>query len=1110
MRYVLAALTVACCCFAALDVVAASDKSDAALAAQFQSPPDSARPWVYWFWVAGNITREGITADLEAMQRVGIGGVLIMDVDQPNPNALVQFGPRGPVRFASPEWRELFCHAVAEAKRLGLEVNMNNDAGWCGSAGPWITPELAMQHVVWSETALEGPQKFDAPLARPQPPPPPGLADYYPPIATDYYRDIAVLAFPAPAADANPQKQIKRSDIIDITSRLQNDGRLSWDIPAGKWTILRLGHMPDGVTNHPASTSGTGLECDKLSKEAIDAHFAGLMAKLIADVGPDAAKALAWTHVDSWESHSQDWTPRMREEFKHRRGYDPLLLLAGKAGWTVDNAEVSSRFVWDMRKTIAELVNDNYAGRLQELAHQHGMRLSLEAYGDGPFDALSYAGRSDSPMGEFWVGFDAGGTVRAMASAAHTYGKRIVGAEAFTGIPDSSKWMEHPFSLKPLGDAAFCDGVNRFVFHRYAHQPWLDRKPGMTMGPFGVHYERTETWWEQTRPWHEYLARCNYLLQQGLFVADICYLQTENSPSSGGMSHFARTAYDFDGCSPEVVLTRMQVRDGRLVLPDGMSYRILVLPPGDTMTPELLAKIKELVEAGATVVGPRPVKSPSLSGYPDCDAQVAKLAAALWGDCNGKTTTEHRHGKGRIVWGKTPESVLAEMDVPPDFRHVVLSGSGPIRYIHRTVDGTDVFFVANSASQAVYLEGFFRVKGSRPEFWWPDTGRIERVAVYDETAEGTCLPISLGPCGSVFVVFRPDAAPVPDRVVTVTRDREPVIEANPLAAEVVIQKAVYGVPGDSARTRDVTARVRQLVARDNYDFQVAAMAEGDDPALGVVKALSIEYTVNGKQQTVQATDPERISLVCSSTSAMPTTRVQYSNDGRLHIEVCKSGHYEVITASGKKVQRDLPAIPEPPELTGPWDLRFPPDSGGPRHITLDNLISWSQHPDIDVKYFSGTATYNKTFQVPNGTIANNHRVYLDLGRVQVIANAKLNGKSLGILWKPPFRVDITDAVKTGNNELEVQVVNLWPNRLIGDEQLPDDRKWGPPYHWMPGAWGGEPLAEWPQWLLDGKPSPTGRLTFTVWRLWTKDSSLLESGLLGPVQIVVTASVPLPN
>jgi hypothetical protein len=1086
MRYMLAILTVGSMWLGTCAVATpAGHDAGSRMASQFAAPPDSARPWVYWFWMDGNITREGITADLEAMRRVGIGGVLIMEVAQDI--------PPGPVRFGSARWREMFQHAVAEATRLGLEVNMNNDAGWCGSGGPWIKPEQAMQNLVWTETAVEGPRQFRASLPRPT-------------AVAGYYHDVAVLGFPTPAGKNDPQNRINRTRVVDLTARLDNSGRLSWEVPAGKWTVLRLGHTPTGSTNSPAPLEGRGLECDKLSTDGIDTHFGGLMSKLIADVGPAAGKTLTFTHIDSWEVHAQNWTPRMREEFQKRRGYDPLVLLPVMAGRTVDGPEVTARFLWDMRRTVAELFYDNYAGRLAKLAHRHGLQLSIEAYGDFPFDELLYAGRADSPMGEFWVGPDFNGmnNIRAMASAAHIYGKRIVGAEAFTSVPAQGKWTNHPFSLKSLGDVAFCSGINRFVFHRFALQPWLDRSPGMTMGPWGVHYERTETWWEQSRPWHEYLARCSYLLRQGLSVADLCYLQSESIPTNNyGLEHLPPGPYEFDGCSPEVVLTRMSVRDGRLVLPDGMSYRLLVLPPSTTMTPELLSKIKELVDAGATVIGPRPTKSPSLCGYPQCDAKVQGLAAELWGNCDGKTVTEHRCGKGRIIWGKTPQSVLAEMGVPPDFR----SSAGPppdviptapaIRYIHRAVDGTDIFFVANGFAEAVELQCVFRVKGKRPEFWWPDTGRIEPVAVYDEVGEGTRMPIRLDPCGSVFVVFRSDKTPTPDRVAAVTRDGHPVIGVvDPTA--VVIQKAMYGPPGDAARTRDVTARVRQFAARGELAFQVARMAEGDDPARGVVKTLTVEYAVNGASRTVRATDPETIRLFGDG---VRDAGIGCDPHDRLLIEAWKPGRYEVKLASGKTARMDVAALPPPVEIAAPWELRFPPGHGAPQSITIDKLASWTEHTDAGVKYFSGTATYAKTFQVPAAMIGKSHRLYLDLGRVAVIAEVMLNGKNLGILWKPPFRVEIGDAVKAGANRLEVRVTNLWVNRLIGDEQLPADCKWGPP-----NQWGGQPLAQWPQWLLEGKPSPTGRQTFTTWRHWTKGSPLLESGLLGPVKIVVTKNV----
>ena len=619
----------------------------------FTNPPASARPWVYWFWLNSNITREGITADLEAMKRVGIGGVLIMEVDQG--------APVGPVAFMGPQWRELFKHVAAEALRLGLEVNMNNDAGWNGSGGPWIKPEQSMQKVVWSETSLEGPKHFDGKLPQP-------------PTVAGFYRDIAVLAFPTPgafriagiqgkalferqgvppAADTKlpAEMVIDPARMADLSAKTDKDGHLAWDVPAGKWTVLRFGHTSTGACNGPAPASGTGLECDKLAKEGIEAHFAAMMAKLVADVGPAAGKSLVATHSDSWEVGAQNWTARMREEFQKRCGYDPLRFLPAMTGRVVDSLEVSERFLWDLRQTVSYLLADNYAGHLAKLCQQHGLRLSIEAYG-GPCDDMTYGGRADEPMCEFWIGGGAFETCKGMASSAHTYGKRIVGAEAFTA-GDQERWLEHPATIRALGDRAFCEGVNRFVFHRYAMQPWLNYKPGMTMGPWGLHYERTETWWEQSAPWHEYLARCQFLLRQGLFVADLCYLQPEEAPQ--GFHIHNRSGYDYDNCTAEVVLTRMSVKDGRIVLPDGMSYRLLVLPNVSTMTPPLLRKVKELVEAGATVVGPRPLKSPSLSDYPKCDEEVKRLADELWGDCDGKTVKEHALGKGRIVWASRPK-----------------------------------------------------------------------------------------------------------------------------------------------------------------------------------------------------------------------------------------------------------------------------------------------------------------------------------------------------------------------------------------------------------------------------------------------------------------------
>ena len=1265
------------------------------LAEQFAAPPASARPWVYWFPLDGNITREGITADLEAMARVGIGGVLYMETDQGT--------PKGPVPFASPAWRELIQHACKEASRLGLKINMNNDAGWCGSGGPWITPELSMQRLVWTETAVTGPKRFEAKLPQPK-------------AVKDYYRDIAVFAYPTPAKpyripqlrgksadtreavtlrtaypDLPSGSAIPREKIVHLTAKLAADGQLAWDVPEGDWTLLRLGHTSTGKDNHPAPIDGRGLECDKLSKEAAETHFNNLMGKLVADnralTGQE--KTLVTTHIDSWEVHSQNWTPRFREEFQRLRGYDPLPLLPVMSGRVVDSLEISERFLWDVRQTVSELLVENYAGHMRTLAHRSGLHLSIEAYGDGPFDDLAFAGQADEPMSEFWSWnrFGAAETCTEMASAAHVYGKPILGAEAFTAT-DAEKWQGHPANIKELGDWAFCEGVNRFVFHRYALQPWKDVRPGVSMGPWGLHYERTQTWWEQSRAWHAYLARCQYLLQQGLFVADLCFLTPENAPQgfqSPVKGSHDRTGYNFDGCPPDALLTRMEVKNGRLVLPDGMSYRMLVLPRTGTMTPQMLRKIRDLVVAGATVLGMPPTRSPSLVGYPQADADVRQLAQELWGD--GQPTAELAEravGKGLVLWGRellpqpepeydsgsalgsakwiwfneghpersappgtryfrrivtldagskvasarllmtadnefdcwvngrkaghgdrfqqahamsvghllkpgpnviavaavnTTESanpagligaltvrfadkrmldvvtdgsweasktvadtwktdpasagwpaalplgpmgmapwheieegapggsdttldiavagrVLAKLGVSPDFAcPSAADGAGP-RYIHKRIGDNDVYFVANKDAQCREFVCSFRVQGRRPELWWPDTGRIEPSVVFEQAEGCTRVPLRLDPSGSVFVIFREPLAGF-DPVVSVARNGEPVLPSPKSGANITVQKAVYGLLDDPKATRDVTAKVQALFAKGTLAFAVTDMAKDDDPAFMQVKTLRIDYLANGEAFSVSSTDGQRISVNAPAPALAAT--LHSGADGALVLEASEPGRYQVKTASGKTLTADVPAVPQPVEIAGEWAVEFPPKSGAPERVVLPKLISWSEHADSGVKYFSGTATYRKTFEIPAAMLGASRHLTLDLGKVDIMAEVKLNGQSFDVLWKKPFTLDVTRAVHPGSNTLEIKVVNLWINRLIGDEQLPDD---------SPRNKDGRTLSAWPDWLLAGKPSPTGRFTFTSHRLWKKDDPLVPSGLLGPVTLRVTECVKL--
>lgn len=1080
-----------------------------ATAGEFASPPFNCGPWVYWFWLDVNVTREGITADLEAMKAVGIAGVLIMDVDQGTPPSF------NGSKFGDAQWYELFKFACEEASRLGIEVNMTNDAGWCGSGGPWIPTELSMQVVVWSTTSVSGGQPVNLPLPQPE-------------ARMEYYRDIAVLAFPMPAAEKvgrpyrmgdlhgltegylDPQRGaedniptrldwktlpenqvVPKSGVLDVTEKMDKNGVLHCELPAGDWTVLRLGHTTTGVNNHPAPVGGLGLETDKLSRAVTVFQFEALMGRIIETIGPLAGKTLVATHIDSWETGVQNWTPTMRSDFKRLRGYDLLPYLPVLTGQVVESLEVSQRFLWDFRQTIGDLVVENYAVAMREVAGKHGLRLSIEGYFGEPGNDVRYGGQAVEPMSECWswARYGAHESVTEMVSAGHVYGRTIIGQETFTANSEE-KWLGHPAVCKEIGDWTFAEGINRFVFHRYAMQPWTNRHyaPGMSMGPWGLHYERTQTWWNMSKPWHDYVARCQYMLRKGHFVADVCYMQAEGSPASfgspaSGKGPARRPGYNFDGCPPELVLQWMEFRDGFLTLPGGMKYRVLVLPDSPTMTPELLKKIKMLADAGALVIGPKPGKSPSLVNYPHCDAEVQRLADELW-------------NSGKIISGTTAAEILEKNHVQPDFK----CDQPMVRWIHRRADGMDIYFVANGAAAGVYpYSGWpmvancsFRITNARPEFWDPETGLISPAPLY-ETSEGmTSIPLVLPPKASVFVVFRHDQSGAPAPLNSIIRNGETVLLAGSWQASPYIEivSASYGKPGEPVHTRDATADVKSLIKSGDLSFPVVKIAEiGGDPDLNVLKTLDIQCRINGHDQHLVFHDGDVVDF--NVPGEMPPATVEAASDGSAQLCATKPGDYNCVFASGKTVAISIRAIPEPVEIAGPWTVKFPEGWGAPAQIQLDALIPLNEHHDSGVKYFSGTATYRCQFEVLPELFAADRRISLDLGTVAVMADVTLNGEHLGILWKPPYQLDVTSRLRAGQNTLEISVANLWVNRLIGDQQLPADAERND----------NGTLKGWPEWLLEGKPSPTGRFAFTTWELWRKGDRLVESGLIGPVRLV---------
>lgn len=818
----------------------------------------------------------------------------------------------------------------------------------------------------------------------------------------EYYEDVAVLAFPATDGKVSiqdvdekalyyrapyssvpgvkqfltrkktfeplrPEEVVAMDHVVDLTPLLK-DGSITWNVPAGEWIVMRFGVRNNGAVTRPAPLPGIGLECDKTDTAALMAHlntFTGELFRVLGKRDPKSAGGLKILHMDSWEMGAQNWSPSLREEFKKRRGYDPLPYFPVYAGYVVGNEDVSERFLWDLRQTMQDLMLENHALAVKAYAARHGLQLSIEPYDMNPMQDLELGATADFPMCEFWsLGKGCNTTFGAIeaVSVANIKGQRVVPAESFTAGGDG--WRQHPASMKNQTDWAFAAGINKLMFHTFQHQCFPDNiRPGVTMGPWGVHWDRNQTWWPYVDAYHRYVARCQTLLQQGMTVADILYLAPEEAPFVFRAPQSAlcgdeympdRSGYNFDACPPSLLYTA-SVEDGTIVFPSGMRYRLLVLPDFDRMTPKLLDKIASLIADGATVVGRPPVEAPGLGNYPFADDLVRNLGVRIWGDLTPpKGLVPHSYGLGRVYWGTDlldnmenlypnyalTARILQLMDVPVDFS----SSDDCVRYIHKQADRLEYYFISNRTKKAIRSECAFRVSGAQPHLWDPLTGETRSLTSFTDDGVMTEIELDFAVNQSYFVVFEPGA------------------------------------------------RIRNT----------------GDPNFKKVKPRQV--------------------------------------------------------------------------IDGPWVVRFDPHWGGPDETVFDTLVDWSKSADEGIKYYSGKASYLNTFQFEG---KKKGRMYLNLGTVKNIAKVWVNGKELGVVWTHPWRVDITEAVKTGKNELRIDVINLWANRLIGDEFKSFD-----------GASDGK----WPEWLLKGEKRPSDRYTFVSHWHYSKDSPLMESGLLGPVSI----------
>jgi len=1124
----------------------AGQRKEGPVERDFLNPPMAVRPGAFWAWLNGSVSLDRLTYELEEMKDKGMRGADIWDVRAlRDPDKMIPAGPP----FLGEESLQAISHAVREAGRLGLSLGMVAASGW-NAGGPWITPENAGMGLFHSELTVEGP----AALARELPfPEVPANCPRNPDGRPAYYRDVAVFAWPK----TDGRKIISAASMVDLTGKLDSNGRIAWAVPAGPWTIFRSIMANTGHQLEVPSPNSGGPMIDFLNPDATVFHFRYIVDRLESKIGKLGDSALKYLEVDSMELGEETaWTGRVLEEFVKRHRYDPFRYLPVLKGWTVESEDVSRRFLHDWRKTISDLFIESHYRTGSELLNEHGLQLCAEAGGPGapvwdscPVDSLKALGAVDILRGEFWPKHRNIRVIKEISSAAHIYGKTVVDAESFTSW---RHWKNGPYFLKQLADIALGEGLNLFTFHTFTHSPADAGLPGRAYHA-GTHINANVAWWPMARPFVDYLARSSYLLQQGLFVADVCYYYGDKAPNFVPSKHIKYNpgaGFDYDVVNSDVILNRMTVENGRLVLPDGMSYALLVLPERGDMDLEVLRKLESLIQGGATVLGPRPQRTGSLEDYPNRDGEIAKLAGRIWGDCDGVAVKEHRYGKGRVVWNRPVAEVLNRAGVGPDFDYRSGDGRARIDYLHRRAGEQDIYFVSNMNERWEDVDCAFRVNGKQPEIWHPETGETRVLPVYETDDAGTRLRLHLAPAETVFVLFRKPAARThftrmdgPGRA---PAGVTPVLFANSdtpggpmwlsdgakgpesqwitfdLGAVRELRKVRIWNYNDHARGNlnygvkalEVLASEDGLAFRSAGVFDVTIAPENEERDYGqdiAVPAPGVRYVrfdirsnhdlgasyMDGSSPLVGLSKVSffgreeiagvRVRSVSSGTAFDPAAdaelgvlhpgaEVRSDRDAGPYLKVWTPGTYVLHDSQGRSRTVAVAAVPQPVEIAGPWQVRFPKGWGAPEDASFEKLASWTDSDDAGIKYFSGRAVYRNTFDVPRDRLDADASLELDLGAVQQVARVTLNDRELGILWKPPYSIDITGAVRAGKNTLVVEVANTWTNRLTGDAFLPPEQRYA-----------------------------RSNMRASLSR---KETPLQPSGLLGPVRIILAKNVKL--
>ena len=673
-----------------------------------------------------------------------------------------------------------------------------------------------------------------------------------------------------------PDQAIRKSEIVSLTSKMTPDGRLNWTPPPGDWVVLRFGYSLLGITNHPATAEATGLEVDKMDRQYVKNYFEKYLDSYKETVGSDQMRKRGIRYVinDSWEAGSQNWTDHMIEQFKKLRGYDPVPWMPVLAGHVVESAEASDRFLWDFRKTIADLIATEHYGELEDVLHERGMGHYGESHESGRAfvaDGMEVKKFNEVPMSAMWTqtpgvnhiqyGYNADD--RESASVAHIYGQNIAAAESMTAA--AAPWGWSPETLKPTADQEFLNGINRFVIHESAHQPLVGPRmaPGMTLGPFGQWFNRNETWAEQAGAWVNYLARTSYLLQQGHFGADLVYFYGEDSNLTAIFAHKSPdvpAGYGFDYINADALIHELKVADGMLTTKSGMQYKVLGLAPySEHMSLPVLKAIEQLVKDGATVAGPKPLDDPSEA---DDQTEFKSLVGELFGDGSGV----HTLGKGKVYAGQDLGEVFKAMNLAPDFDYAKASSDADIEFVHRKLADGEVYFIDNRGDQAQTIDAKFRVIGRAPELWYAETGATTPTS-FAVLNGRTNVPLQLEPWGTVFVVFRKHSNETTHTIPIVTDTTLAQIEGPWSVAFQPDRGAPASISIDKLESWSESSDdgVKYFSGAGTYTKTVQATAEWFTKGsktyldLGSVKNLA-EVTVNGRDLGVVWHAPFRIDV----------------------------------------------------------------------------------------------------------------------------------------------------------------------------------------------------------------------------------------------------------